>query len=137
MVTYPSPQDAEDAFYDAIDEKDADKMRGVWEDSTDIACLLPMQPLIRGRNDVTQLWQHLFRANITPQISITHIAWIDKDDVAIHLVEEQVSSTGGKSIPPMYATNVYRRGPDGWHLLLHQNAPTPPPPGSPMGRPPG
>jgi hypothetical protein len=45
---YASPQDAEDAFYDAIDERNAARLRGVWDDSADIACLLPMQPLLVG-----------------------------------------------------------------------------------------
>jgi len=130
MASYPSPQDAEDAFYDAIDEKDVGKMLGVWEDSDAIACLLPMQPLIRGRQELSRMWQGLLGKGMAPDLAVTHLAWVETGEIAVHLVEEQIRSPEGRPLPPMYATNVYRQGPDGWRLLLHQNSPSPPPPGA-------
>ncbi len=125
-VRYASPQDAEDAFYDAIDERDALRLRGVWEESPDIACLLPMQPLLHG-DQVHQAWAPLFQGDLRLEIQVRHIRWLEVGDLAIHYVEELVSLAGRPPQPPVLATNIFRRGADGWRLILHQNSPAPPP----------
>ena len=62
-------------------------------------------------------------------IEIKHLAWIESDSLAIHLIEEHVSAPGQTERQAVYATNIYRQGDEGWHILMHQNSPTPPPPG--------
>ena len=135
---YATAQDAEDAFYDAIDECDAERLRDVWEDSADIACLLPMQPMLHGA-DVYEAFQPLVNGEVKLDLQVRHIRWLKAGDVAIHFVEERVSVPGTPPQPAVYAVNVYRRGGAGWRLLVHQNSPTPPPPGSmlPPGMPSG
>lgn len=135
---YATAQDAEDAFYDAIDDRDAERLRGVWDDSPDIACLLPMQPLLHGEQ-VHTAWEPLFAADMRLDMQIRHVRWLELDDLAIHYVEELVTIPGHAPQPPVLATNIYRKGAEGWHMLLHQNSPAPPPPGSvpPAGMPPG
>jgi len=132
-----TPQDAEDAFYDAIDERDAEGLRGVWEDSADIACLLPMQPVLHGA-DVHEAFRPLLDGEVTLDIQVRHLRWLEAGDIAIHFVEERVSAPGAPPQPAVYAINIFRRGNSGWRLLIHQNSPTPPPPGSmfPPGMPP-
>ncbi len=133
---YASPQDAEDAFYDAIDERDAERLRGVWEDSPDIACLLPMQPLLLG-DQVHEAWTPLFGGDFHLDIEVTHIRWLLAGDLAIHYLEERVTVPGRPAQPPVLATNIYRQGADGWRLILPQNSPAPPPQGPFPGMPPG
>jgi len=130
-------QDAEDAFYDAIDDRDADKLRAVWEDSPEIACLLPMQPMFHGA-EVHEAFRPLTDGDVQLDIQVRHIRWLEAGDMAIHFVEERVSLPGNPPQPAVYALNIYRKGNDGWRLLIHQNSPTPPPPGAilPPGMPP-
>jgi len=139
MPTYATPQDAEDAFYDALDEQDTDKMLSVWDDSDTIACLLPMHALVQGRGMIETLWRALLSGAHKLDLSVTHIQWIETADTALHLVEERLSGTDGRPQAPVYATNAYRRTGNGWRLVLHQNSPTPPPPGmrGPGPMPPG
>jgi len=122
-------QDAEDAFYDAIDERDAERLRSVWEDSDDIACLLPMQPMLHGAQ-VHDAFLPLFSGDIRLDIQVRHIRWLEAGDLAIHFVEEHVSVRGNPPQPAIYAVNIYRKGNTGWRLLIHQNSPAAPPPGS-------
>ena len=129
---FPTPQDAEDAYYDAIDERDLDGMMRVWEDSNEILCLLPMHPAQRGRTSVRQAWEPLLTGDIRLEIEIKHLSWIETGDLAIHLIEEQVQVPGQAEKQSVYATNIFRRGTEGWYLLMHQNSPTPPPPGLQM-----
>ena len=134
---FATPQDAEDAFYDAIEERDGEGLRAVWEDSEEIACLLPMQPMLHGA-DVHLAFQPLLEAEVSLEIQVRHVRWLETRDLAIHLLEERVSVPGRPPQPPLYAMNVYRRGESGWRLLIHQNSPTPPPPGAvPPGMAPG
>ena len=127
---FESPQDAEDAFYDALDENDLEVMRSVWEVSDDVICLIPMSQALIGSQQVIQGWQPLMRSEIKINVEVRHLHWIETDDLAIHLVEERITVLGqNQKQSPMYATNIYRKGEKGWRMIVHQNAPTPPPPG--------
>ncbi len=126
--TYASPQEVEDAFYDAIEAGDWAGLRQVWESSPDIACLLPMQPLRLGEQ-VHEAWQPLREANLTLEITVQHIRWVETSDLAIHYLMEQVCMPGHPPQPPLFATHIFRKGPEGWRMILHQNSPGPPPPG--------
>lgn len=123
--TYANPQEAEDAFYDAIDERDSERLREVWEDSPDIACLLPMQPLLHGKQ-VLEAWTPLLGGDFHLDIQVRHVRWLETGDLAIHYLEEQIAVPGRPPQPPVLATNIYRRGADGWRMILHQNSPSPP-----------
>ena len=85
---YTTPQEAEDAFYDALDEADLKQLLSVWAESDDICCLLPMQPLVQSRQGVTDIFTHLFSQGHGVSLAIAHLCWIETDDIAIHQVEE-------------------------------------------------
>ncbi len=128
-MQFATPQDVEDAYYDALETGDAQAMASIWDASEDAVCLLPMTPLVTGAR-IQRLWQAIFEQGGTFDIQVRHLIWIEGEEVAIHLVEEHSGQDQheGQALAPIYATNVFRRGPDGWRLLLHQNSPTPPPP---------
>lgn len=141
-MPFQSPQDAEDAFYDALESGDAQAMEQVWEASADIACLLPMTPLLRG-TEVLEMWRAMFAQGASVDIQVGHLGWVQGGDLALHLIEERITAPTdpgrpAQPIPPVYASNLFRRGQDGWRLVVHQNSPVPPPPGVAPGRaPPG
>ncbi|MCF7991732.1 MAG: nuclear transport factor 2 family protein [Thiohalocapsa sp.] len=141
---FDTPEAAEDAFYDALDERDVDLMMRVWDSSDDIACLLPMQPFIHGA-EVREMMRSLLTSDVALDIAVRHVRWVKTGDVAIHYVEEQNSAAASNApaqgtpppatpapAPALLATNIYRRGDSGWTMILHQNAPPPPPGGPPM-----
>ena len=43
--TYDTLQEAEDAFYEALEEGDLSQLLAVWAESNDSCCLLPMYPM--------------------------------------------------------------------------------------------
>ncbi len=137
-IRFETPQDAEDALYDALEAADLDSLMTVWEDSEQIACLLPMTPLLQGREAVREGWRRLVASEVTPEINIHHRDWIETGDLAIHLLEERVVIPDSQQPPiQIFASNVYRRTPNGWRLVIHQASPLPPPPGmAPPGGPP-
>ena len=129
MTIYSTPQDAEDAFYDALEEADFAKLSGVWADSEDVSCLLPMYPLVQGRTEVEQLFGKLLSPGQGVMLSVRHLNWIETGETAIHLVEESIQNPppGQPKPPPFYAANIYCRVAEGWRLMVHLNSPTPPP----------
>jgi len=126
---FNTPQEAEDGFYDALEEGDLKQLMSVWTDSDDICCLLPMYPLVQGRAAVEDVFSHLFSQGQGVSLSINHLHWIEGGDIAIHQVEEVLQNVppGRQAPAPFYGTNVFRKDSGGWHLLLHQNSPTPAP----------
>lgn len=135
-TAFKTPADVEDSYYDAIDECDLEKMMSVWDHSPQAACLLPMQPMHHGTEAIRAMWKPMLDPELQVDITVNHLEWIEQGDMAIHLLEERVTLKGtGERQPPIYATNVYRRDQEGWHLLLHVNSPAPPPPGLAPGGP--
>jgi ketosteroid isomerase-like protein len=130
--TFPSAQDAEDAYYDAIEAQDLEAMMQVWEDSEEILCLLPMQPAQRGPASIRRAWEPLLNGQLKLDIEVKHLTWIESGQLAIHLIEEHVRVDAQPEKQTVYACNIYRRVDSGWHILMHQNSPTPPPPGLQM-----
>jgi len=127
---YNTPQEAEDAFYDALEGGDLNRLLSVWADTDEICCLLPMYPLIQGRQGIEDVFSHLFSQGQGVELSINHLSWIQTDEFAIHQVEETIQKVppGTAPPPPFYGTNIYRKDNHGWHMIVHQNAPTPQPP---------
>ncbi|HYQ71585.1 MAG TPA: nuclear transport factor 2 family protein [Gammaproteobacteria bacterium] len=124
-----TPQEAEDSFYDALEEGNLQQLMSVWSESDDICCLLPMYPLVQGHDAVRDVFSHLFSHGSGVALSINHLHWIEVGDVAIHQVEEILQNVppDRNPPPPFYGTNVYHKENGGWRLLLHQNSPTPAP----------
>jgi hypothetical protein len=86
--------------------------------------------MIRTREGVRDLFTHVFSQGRGVSLAITHLSWIETDEMAIHQVEEAIlpPPSDRPSPPPFYGTNIYRKDESGWRLIIHQNAPTPPPP---------
>jgi len=130
-MTYATAQEAEDAYYDALESGDQDALRAVWDDAEDITCALPLRPLVSGREAVTAAWREFFEALPKIDLQVNHLQWIEGGDMAVHFVQEMPPGLPGQPAMPVYAVNVYRRGHNGWRMVAHQNAPLPPPPGEP------
>ena len=125
-----TPQAAEDAFYDALEAGNLDQVMAAWDAGDDVACLLPMQEMARGRKAVQETFRRLFQGMGGLDIQVNHLHWALWADTALHVVGERLTDPDGQPAgPPLYAVNVYRRRENRWALVLHQNAPAPPPAG--------
>ena len=129
-MTFESPQDAEDAFYDAFEEANLENMMSAWADTDDIICIQPMREQVKGREAVSQTWQELFASDAKVEIEIHHQHWLDAENIAVHVVHEQLIINGDRKHKPpaLIATNMYQQTEQGWRMLLHHASPPPPPP---------
>jgi ketosteroid isomerase-like protein len=128
--TFETAQDAEDVFYDALEETDLEKMMSAWSDEEDIICIQPMRNEVRGRTAIRNSWKEIFAANAQLEIEIHHQHWIEMSDAAVHVLHARLIFNGDRThrLPPLITTNIFRRGEKGWRMVLHHASLPPPPP---------
>ncbi|WP_018411683.1 YybH family protein [Methyloversatilis thermotolerans] len=116
---FASPQEAEAAFYDARNRGDIEGMMAVWADEDDIVCILEGCQRASGYEAVREAWRRMF-AGAQTTVRTGNAVVMQGALQAIHSVHETLTASGERSPRAALAvTNVYVRGPLGWHLVLH------------------
>jgi ketosteroid isomerase-like protein len=124
--TYPAPQDAEAAFYDALERGDLDGMMGVWAEDEEIVCIHPGGPRLTGYDQVRASWAQIFKSRQKMQVQVSHQVLMQGMMLAIHSVHENILVAGeAKPRAPVVATNIYLRTSSGWRMLVHHASPAP------------
>ncbi len=132
---FPTAQDAESAFYDALERADLDAMMAVWADDEEIVCVHPGWPRLTGQDQVREGWRRIFkgprmRVQVSQQVAVSAMM------VAVHSVHETVTLAGEKGTRgPVVATNVYLRTAAGWRMIAHHGSLVPGEPQAPRDAP--
>jgi ketosteroid isomerase-like protein len=130
---FPTSQDAESAFYEALERADLEGMMAVWAEDEEIVCVHPGGPRLCGQDQVRESWAQIFanggrtRVHVTQQVSISGMM------LAVHSVFESfaLEDAGAREQghdtrpPPVVATNVYLRSASGWRMIVHHASPAP------------
>lgn len=123
---FTSSQDAESAFYDALERADLDAMMTVWSEDDDIVCVHPGGPRLSGFEAVRASWAELFGSDQKMQVRLMQPVYVQSGLFAIHNVHEVISTKdGSRTAGPIVATNVYARTTDGWRMIVHHASPAP------------
>ena len=73
---YPTPQDAESAFYRAIERANLEEMMSVWADDEEIACVHPGGPRVVGTVAVRAAFEAVFvNGPVHVQVHHVHLAY--------------------------------------------------------------
>ena len=115
---FDSAVDCERAFYQAFASRDIEGMARVWGDEG-ISCIHPGAGLLKGRDAVLQSWTQILAAASAPSVRVHILSRIGADELAVHLVQEHISSAGAEEASIVLATNVFRREERGWRMLSH------------------
>lgn len=123
-ILHASPQETEQAFYDALEAGDLNALMSLWADDEQIVCIHPGGPRLVGHETIRASWKELFD-NGPLRIRPVAIQAIEGVMVAIHNLVEQVliSSNRNPQVVEVTATNVYLKGPQGWKMVLHHASP--------------
>jgi uncharacterized protein (TIGR02246 family) len=124
--TFPTPQDAESAFYEALEAADLEAMMEVWADDEDIVCVHPGGPRLAGFEQVRSSWAQIFGSGQRLKVQISNQVVLSGMMLAIHSVHENIL-VQGESRPraAVAATNAYLRTGNGWRMILHHGSPAP------------
>jgi len=117
---FPTPDDAENAFYDAFERADLAAMMAVWAESDDVVCIHPSGPRLVGFEAVRESWAQIFSGGAQLRVRTTEQRTFDGQGIAVHNVIELVAAPGaGERTSSVFATNVYVLGETGWRLAVH------------------
>ena len=125
---FPTAQDAENAFYEALERCDLDGMMAVWAEDEEIVCVHPAGARLTGQDQVRESWAKLFAAGPSARLRIEQQVAISGMMLAVHSVFETFSIQGQKAEAqplPIVATNVYLRTAAGWRMIVHHASPAP------------
>jgi ketosteroid isomerase-like protein len=118
MRFFATPQDAEAAFYDALEHADVDAMMRIWAEDEEVVCVHPQGERSTGFAAVRKSWQRTLAGGAHATVRVTDPVRRQGILLAVHSLLEHYSVPGEeRPRPPVIATHVYVRGAQGWHLL--------------------
>ena len=115
---FPTSEQAEQAFYRSFKEADIELMMSVWDRGNDVVCIHPGGPRLQGVSTVRKSWEQLFSYEQGLELRVNKISAVLEKEMAIHHVVEDIY-VEGELQSEIYATNIYRKVNDSWHMVLH------------------
>jgi uncharacterized protein (TIGR02246 family) len=122
---FPTPDDAESAFYEALERADLAAMMAVWAEADDIGCVHPQGPRLVGFDAVREAWAQIFAGAAQLRVATTGVQRFDGPTVAVHSLVETVGAASGGATGSVHATNVYELTDGGWRMVVHHASPIP------------
>ena len=116
---FATPEEAERAFYDALEHADLLRLMQVWADDEEIACIHPGGFRLVGLRSVQESWQQIF-TNGPLRIRAQQPVAMQNMLTAVHVVIEQlnVRTPAGLQARNCYTTNIYHKGLTGWCMIM-------------------
>jgi hypothetical protein len=117
---FPTPQDAEAAFYTAFESKNIDDMMQVWSSDSTIECIHPMGNRLVGRQAIEDSWRRVFMNESDLVFKVEGAHYMQSSMIAVHVVSEKIALARKPGTPTtVIATNVYQLTDQGWKMVLH------------------
>ena len=113
------------ALYKAFESLQLEQMERVWAHEGAVTCIHPGWPIAEGWAAVRETWAVIFENTQDMHFRIAEERIEISGDLAWVVCIERIRSGGGRGL--VLATNILRRGPDGWKLVHHHGSPVPPP----------
>jgi ketosteroid isomerase-like protein len=128
--SFATPQEAEAAFYAALERADLEAMMEVWAEDEEVSCVHPGGPRLSGIAQLRQNWAQMFKSDQRLQVHLSDQVVVAGLLFSVHSLHENIlvrsgPGAGGRSL--VIATNVYQRAGEGWRMLLHHGSPGPAP----------
>jgi ketosteroid isomerase-like protein len=121
---FPTPEDAENAFYEAFERADLAGMMSVWAETDDIVCIHPQGPRLVGFEAVRESWMQIFASGSQLRVRTTDVQAYDGQSVSVRSVVEQLAAPGrAEPTHTVLATNVYELTESGWRMTVHHASP--------------
>ncbi len=120
LIHYESPEQVEDAYYQALEEANFDNMMQLWAECEDIVCVHPMGELLHGRAAVAYSWRQIFKTPGRLKFEVAHTGACTTDNMAVHHAHETIHH--GKDYARatlVVVTNIFRLEDSGWRMVAH------------------
>lgn len=120
--THPStPAEVEAAFYRALEQGDLAAMMALWADEGPVVCVHPAGQAVEGYRAVEASWRRVLGSGARLRFRVENLRPLVDGDLAVHLLDEVITVLDDtRRQVRVFTTNVYRRMPTGWRMVLHQ-----------------
>jgi ketosteroid isomerase-like protein len=120
-------REANERFYTAMNSLDIDDMDEVWADDPAAICVHPGREAIFGYERIRESWLVIFTATNAMSIAASNervmitndVAWVACTETISMMMEEGLAAAAAQ------ATNIFRRTPAGWRMIVHHASPIP------------
>jgi uncharacterized protein (TIGR02246 family) len=119
-----TPDDVEQAFYEALQRADLQALMACWAEEDEIVCIHPGGPRLIGAGAIRAAFEALFSRGAV-QVSVQSVHRIHSLASAVHHLVERVDVPGARGAQKAWviATNVFHKTPQGWRLVAHHASP--------------
>jgi ketosteroid isomerase-like protein len=119
-----SPDDVEQAFYEALHDADLDKLMACWAEEDDIVCVHPGGGRMIGASAIRAVFETMFN-NGSVQAHPERVHKIESLACSVHHLVERVELITPQGAKQAYviATNVYHKTAQGWRMVAHHASP--------------
>ncbi len=108
---------ANDAFYQAFNQRDFEGMDTIWARAARVTCIHPGWNLLSGRAEVLMSWEAILSNPANSRLVVGGVTVYVHGDCGDVICREL---SGGA---PLMATNIFAREDGGWRLVHHQSGP--------------
>lgn len=127
---FATPQDAEAAFYEALQRADLDAMMEVWAEDEEVSCIHPGGARLSGIEQVRENWAQIFKSGQRLQVQLSDLLIVSGAMFSLHSLHENILVLGGQGEGArriVVTTNAYLRADGGWRVVLHHASHSPAP----------
>jgi len=122
-TSFPTPQDCEAAFYEALEAADLEAMMEVWAEDEEIVCVHPGWPRLAGYQQIRDNWAQIFRSGERLKVHLSAQLYVQGLMLSVHSLHENILVAGEpKARAPVVTTNVYLRSAGGWRMVVHHGS---------------
>ena len=118
---------ANQAFYEALEALDLEKMKAAWWHEDWVVCVHPGWDLIQGWEEIQESWANIFHSTEFMRVTVSRpLIHVVGEAAWVSCVENVTSSfEGGFSTAMIEATNIFIRRNGRWKIVHHHAAPLP------------
>lgn len=119
-----TPDDVEQAFYEALQQGDIERLMACWADEEDIVCVHPGGPRLVGPAAIRAAFEIIFSAGSIRAFP-EQVLRLTTSGSSVHSLVERVELPSDDGLLKSYvmATNVYLKTAQGWRLAAHHASP--------------
>lgn len=124
-LLFATPEDAENAFYEAIQTGQLDALMAVWADDEDVVCVHPNGQRVVGHAAIRESWRAILGSGRRLHIGLSRGVRWNSMLMSVHSVVEHVTiggEQGESGTLALAGTNILQRGADGWRMLSHHSS---------------
>ena len=119
-----TPEDIEQAFYEALHNADIEQLMACWAEEDDIVCVHPGGGRLIGAGAIRATFEATFN-NGSVQAFPERMHKVQSLTSSVHHLVERVEIITPQGAQQAYviATNVYHQTPQGWRMVAHHASP--------------